>query len=79
VRKYKKVELDNIFRQVRVFVYSLKESRIWKGKLADKCRCWKGSQNMDQLEIWKRKVLGEQVSLHLQDALYKINSVVKGS
>jgi len=28
VRKYRKRELDNIFRQLEIFVYSLKRSRI---------------------------------------------------
>ena len=58
MREYMKEKLNNIFRWLEIFIYSLKRSRVWENRLADGCGYWKGLQNMDQLENTKEKSLG---------------------
>ena len=39
VREYKKRKLDDMFRQLEVFVCSSRESRTQKSELVNKCKC----------------------------------------
>ena len=62
VRKYRKGKLDNIFRQLEIFLYSFKGSRIQKSKQVDECKYWKELQIMNQQKNAKKKGLGRASS-----------------
>ena len=55
VREYRKEKLDNISRQLEMFVYSLRKSKICKRESTDKCKYQKELWNMDQLENVEEK------------------------
>ena len=73
MRKYRKRKLDNIFKWLEVFIYSLKGSRVQKSGSVDECRCWKESQNMDWLENIKEKDL-RRTNLLIDVAKYHFSS-----
>ena len=38
IREYRKGKLNDVFRQLEMFVYSLKRSRAWERQLVDECK-----------------------------------------
>ena len=58
-----KKELDNISRWLEIFIYRSKRSKVQESGLADECRYWKESQNIDWLENIKEKGLRRVSSL----------------
>jgi len=73
VREYRKRKLDNIFRWLEVFIYSLKGSRAQKSGSVDEYRYWKEPQNMNWLENIKEKDL-RRTNLLIDVAKYYISS-----
>ena len=63
VRECRKEKLDNIFRQLGIFVYSSKKSKAYKSELVDKYRYQKKLQNIEQLENTEEKALKKQIPL----------------
>ena len=59
MRKYRKRKLDNIFRQLEIFVCSSKRSKVQESRLADEYRYLKELQNIDQLKNTEEKSSGE--------------------
>ena len=55
VREHRKRKLDNISRQLEIFIYSSKRSRIWESISVNECRCWKETWNTNQLENVEEK------------------------
>ena len=77
VREYRKEKLDNISRQLEIFVCSSKRSRVWKSRSADKYEYWKELWNMNQLENIKEKS-PEGVILTKEVKVLSINSTLHG-
>ena len=59
VKEYMKEKLDDISRQLEIFVCKSKRSRTQESRLTDKCRYQKKSQNTDQLENLEEKSFRE--------------------
>ena len=38
IREYRKGKLNDVFRQLEMFVYSLKRSRAWERQLVNECK-----------------------------------------